>query len=85
MQNLLKLNERLSREVTGTKLAGVDAVVVGERKHGIHVFTGQRWIRLGQRNLNPPIDCYEQLYIVWYIYRKYGDVSPKWLVAHAER
>lgn len=81
--DLLTLNETLSREVTGKRLGRIDWAP-GKRKYGIRVNTGQRWIRLGQRNLNPPIDCHEQLHIAWYIEKVFGDVSPAWLVAHAE-
>ena len=81
--NLLELNAALSREVMGKTLAAIDRVA-GMRQKGILVNTGQRWIRLGQRDLNPPIDCHEQLSIAKYIQDKHGDVSPTWLIAHAE-
>jgi hypothetical protein len=81
--NLLELNQTLSREVTGKPLGLIDQAP-GLRKRGIMVNTGQRWIPLGRRDLNPPIDCHEQLHIAWYIQVTYGDVSPAWLVAHSE-
>lgn len=83
MEDLATLNAALAREVTGKPLTIIDQVP-GKRQRGIWVDTGQRWIRLGQRDLNPPIDCHEQLHIAWYIEKKYGDVSPEWLIEHSE-
>ena len=83
MIDLFELNEQLSQEVMGRPLTAIDQAA-GKRQRGIWVDTGQRWIRLGRRNLNPPIDCHEQLHIARYIEKVYGDVSPVWLVAHAE-
>ena len=80
--SLAALNDKLAREVGMGKIPGL--TVRGKRKSGIWVDTGQRWIRFGQRDLNPPIDCHEQLHIAHYIYRVFGDVSPEWLIAHAE-
>ncbi len=80
--DLQALNESLTREVAGKPLGVIDQAR-GKRKLGIWVDTGQRWIRLGQRDLNPPIDCHETLHIAWFIQVKYGDVSPEWLVDHS--
>jgi hypothetical protein len=83
LDDLLTLNTDLTREVAGKPLGVIDHAP-GKRQRGIPVPTGQRWIRLGQRDLNPPIDCHETLFIAWFIQRKYGDVSPEWIVAHSE-
>ena len=80
--SLAALNDQLARDVGLGKIPGL--TVSGKRKYGIWVDTGQRWIRLGQRDLNPPIDCHEQLHIAWYIQVRYGDVSPEWLIEHAQ-
>ena len=77
-----ELNAQLARDVGLGKIPGLE--VVGKREKGIQVHTGSRWIRLGQRDLNPPIDVYEQLYIAYWIRKFYGDVSPEWLIEHSE-
>jgi len=80
--SLAALNEQLAREVGMGKVPGLE--IRGKREKGIPVFTGQRWVRLGQRDLSPPIDCHEQLFIAHFIERKFGDVSPEWIVEHSE-
>jgi len=80
--SLKALNDQLARDVGLGKIPGLE--VKGKRAKGIQVHTGSRWVRLGQRDLNPPIDVYEQLYISYWIRKHYGDVSPSWLIEHSE-